>query len=110
MAGTVAAEGFPVVPGVVEARIERNVGFRKIEVRGRQVYVNGQRVKLAGACHHEFDPLSGRANTMRHAETDVRLLKEAPDEPRIYKVSDVASVPPELRTPPRRSRARPRPR
>jgi beta-galactosidase len=58
-------------------RIERNVGFRKIEVRGRQVYVNGRRVKLAGACHHEFDPLTGRAGTARHAETDVRLLKEA---------------------------------
>ena len=58
-------------------RIERNIGFRTIEVRDRQVYVNGQRVKLAGACHHEFDPLTGRADTMRHAETDVRLLKEA---------------------------------
>ena len=58
-------------------RIERNVGFRNIEIRGRQVYVNGQRVKFAGACHHEFDPLTGRAGTARHAETDVRLLKEA---------------------------------
>ena len=58
-------------------RIERNIGFRNIEVRGRQVYVNGQRVKLAGACHHELDPLTGRADTARHAETDVRLLKEA---------------------------------
>ena len=58
-------------------RIERNIGFRNIEVRGRQLYVNGQRVKLAGACHHEIDPLTGRADTARHAETDVRLLKEA---------------------------------
>lgn len=58
-------------------RIERNVGFRTVEIRGRQVYVNGQRVKLAGACHHEFDPLTGRAGTAVHAETDVRLLKEA---------------------------------
>jgi hypothetical protein len=58
-------------------RIERNIGFRNIEVRGRQVYVNGRRVKLAGACHHETDPLTGRAATARNAETDVRLLKEA---------------------------------
>ena len=63
--------------GTVLERIERNIGFRTIEIRGRQVYVNGQRVKLAGACHHEFDPLTGRAGTARHAETDVRLLKEA---------------------------------
>lgn len=63
--------------GAVLERIERNIGFRKIEVRGSQLFVNGQRVKLAGLCHHEFDPLTGRANTARHAETDVRLLKAA---------------------------------
>jgi hypothetical protein len=57
--------------------VERAIGFRRIEIRDRQLYVNGRRIKLAGACHHEFDPLTGRAGTMRHAETDVRLLKEA---------------------------------
>ena len=58
-------------------RVERNIGFRKIEVRNRQLFINGQNVKLAGACHHESDPLTGRAATTRHAQTDVRLLKEA---------------------------------
>jgi hypothetical protein len=57
--------------------VEREIGFRRIEIRDRQLYVNGQRIKVAGACHHEFDPLTGRAATMRHGETDVRLLKEA---------------------------------
>jgi beta-galactosidase len=63
--------------GTLLERVERQIGFRKLEIRGRQFYVNGQRVKLTGACHHEFDPLTGRADTMRHAETDVRLMKEA---------------------------------
>ena len=58
-------------------RIERHVGFRSIEVRGQALFVNGVPVKLAGACHHETDPLTGRADTMRHADTDIRLLKEA---------------------------------
>ncbi|MGZ4987679.1 MAG: glycoside hydrolase family 2 TIM barrel-domain containing protein [Limisphaerales bacterium] len=58
-------------------RIEREIGFRTIEIRNRQLFVNGKTVKLAGACHHEFDPLTGRANTAWHAEEDVRLLKEA---------------------------------
>ncbi len=58
-------------------RIERHVGFRKIEIKGRQLYVNGARVKLAGVCHHEIDPLTGRADTMRHAEEDVKLFKSA---------------------------------
>lgn len=63
--------------GKMLERIERNIGFRKIEIKGRQLYVNGARVKLAGVCHHETDPLTGRADTMRHAEEDVKLIKSA---------------------------------
>jgi hypothetical protein len=58
-------------------RIERSLGFRKVEVKGGQVCVNGAVVTLAGACHHEVDPLSGRADTAKHAERDVELLKQA---------------------------------
>jgi beta-galactosidase len=58
-------------------QVERHVGFRTIETKGRQLYVNGAPVKLAGVCHHEIDPLSGRADTMRHAEEDVKLFKSA---------------------------------
>ena len=58
-------------------QIERQIGFRAVEIKERQLYVNGVRVKLAGACHHEIDPLTGRANTMRHAEEDVQLFKSA---------------------------------
>ena len=61
---------------VVE-RLQRNIGFRTVETRNRQLYVNGRRIKVAGACHHEMDPLTGRANTMGHDETDVRLMKGA---------------------------------
>lgn len=57
--------------------IERNIGFRTIEVKNRELYVNGARVKLAGVCRHEIDPLSGRADTMRHAEDDVKFFKSA---------------------------------
>ena len=57
--------------------IERNIGFKKVEIKDKQLYVNGKRVKLAGACHHEMDPLTGRADAMRHAEEDVRLMKAA---------------------------------
>ncbi|HEV2327170.1 MAG TPA: glycoside hydrolase family 2 TIM barrel-domain containing protein [Verrucomicrobiae bacterium] len=58
-------------------RIERNIGFRTVETKNRQIYVNGARVKLAAVCHHEIDPLTGRANTMRHAEEDVKRFKSA---------------------------------
>jgi hypothetical protein len=58
-------------------RVTRQVGFREIKVAGKQLLVNGRAVKLAGACHHEIDPLTGRADTARHAEGDVELLKQA---------------------------------
>ena len=58
-------------------QIERNIGFRTVETKDRQLYVNGVRVKLAGVCHHEIDPLTGRADTMRHAQEDVKLFKSA---------------------------------
>jgi len=58
-------------------QIERNIGFRTVETKERQLYVNGARVKLAGVCHHEIDPVTGRANTMRHAEDDVKRFKSA---------------------------------
>jgi beta-galactosidase len=63
--------------GRAQERIERNIGFRTVETRNRQLYVNGARVKLAGVCHHEIDPLTGRADTMRHAEMDVKRFKSA---------------------------------
>ncbi|MGO8746656.1 MAG: glycoside hydrolase family 2 TIM barrel-domain containing protein [Thermoguttaceae bacterium] len=71
LAVQLARDGKPI------ERIERNVGFRRVEVRGSQLLVNGVPVKLAGACRHETDPLTGRANTMRHGEEDVKLLKAA---------------------------------
>ena len=63
--------------GQMLEQIERNIGFRTIETKDRQLFVNGARIKLAGVCHHEIDPLTGRADTKRHAEEDVKLFKQA---------------------------------
>jgi hypothetical protein len=53
------------------------VGFRKVEVRGDQLLVNGQSVKLRGTCRQEVHPLLGRASTEEYARKDVFLAKEA---------------------------------
>ncbi|MBM3495542.1 MAG: hypothetical protein FJX72_14655, partial [Armatimonadetes bacterium] len=66
-----------VVGSRVVERITRKIGFRTVEVRGSKLLVNGRSVKLAGACRHETHPLTGRADTVRHAREDVRLMKEA---------------------------------
>jgi hypothetical protein len=64
-----------VARGQTLERIERNVGFRKIETRGQKILVNGVQVKLAGANHHEVDPVSHQAGTGRRGEQDVLALK-----------------------------------
>jgi len=53
------------------------VGFRKVEVKGNKLFVNGRQVKLRGACHHNINPLLGRISTPEYDRKDVLLAKEA---------------------------------
>jgi beta-galactosidase len=58
-------------------RIQRNIGFREIDVVGNQLYVNGIPVKLRGVNRHEAHPLRGRSLTPELWQKDARLYKEA---------------------------------
>ncbi len=57
--------------------IEKNIGFREIEVVGNQLFVNGKPVKLRGVNRHETHPLLGRSLTPELWEEDAKLFKEA---------------------------------
>jgi beta-galactosidase len=58
-------------------RVERRVGFRQVEVRGTELLVNGVPVKLRGTCHHDSDPVRGRAVTPDLTRRDLEIMKEA---------------------------------
>lgn len=60
----------------VEQRRER-IGFRKVEVSGNRLLVNGRPVKLRGACRHDVHPLLGRRTTPELDRRDAQLAREA---------------------------------
>lgn len=57
--------------------IERKVGFRKLEVTGNQLFLNGTAIKLHGVNRHEVHPLKGRSLNMELWKKDALLYKEA---------------------------------
>ena len=62
--------------GRVTEAIAVRVGFRKVELKGAQVLVNGQPVLFKGVNRHEMDPDGGYVVSRERMLQDVRLLKE----------------------------------
>jgi beta-galactosidase len=61
----------------VKDQLAQRIGFRQTEIRGRQLRINGQPVKIRGTCHHDSHPLMGRAVTAELTRQDLELMKEA---------------------------------
>jgi beta-galactosidase len=82
---------------VLEARSCR-FGFREVEIRDRQLFINGVSVKLKGVNRHEHDPDRGRAVTEESMIRDIELMKRHnintvrtchyPDNTRWYELCD----------------------
>ena len=56
--------------------VKQRVGFRQVEVRGDQMFVNNMPVKLHGVCRHEVHPLRGRSLTPEFWRRDAELFRE----------------------------------
>lgn len=74
------------------------VGFRRVEVRGGQLLVNGAPVLIKGVNLHDHDERTGRAVSRALAERDIRLIKQHnlnairtahyPKDPHFYDLCD----------------------
>lgn len=73
-------------------------GFRQVEIRDRQLLVNGRPVILKGVNRHDFDPVTGHTMSNQRLLEDVQLIKRSninavrtshyPDDERFYALCD----------------------
>ena len=73
-------------------------GFRKVEIKGGQLMVNGRAIRLKGVNRHEHDPRKGHVISEESMIQDIKLMKMAninavrtchyPNDPRWYELCD----------------------
>jgi beta-galactosidase len=84
--------------GVLTHVTRQPVGFRRIEIRDKQLQVNGKRILVRGVNHSDVDPDGGRHVPRSRLEQDARLLKQHnvnairtahyPTDPYFYDLAD----------------------
>lgn len=57
--------------------LSRRIGFREVKIVKDRMLVNGQPVKLRGACRHDIHPTLGRTTTAELDSLDVILFKQS---------------------------------
>ncbi|MBR1415922.1 MAG: DUF4981 domain-containing protein [Prevotella sp.] len=78
--------------------IRQRIGFRKVEISGGQLLVNGQPILIKGADRHELDPDGGYIVSVDRMIEDIKIMKQLninavrtchyPDDPRWYDLCD----------------------
>ncbi|MER6014358.1 glycoside hydrolase family 2 TIM barrel-domain containing protein [Streptomyces bluensis] len=84
--------------GSVADTSTHRVGFREVEIRGRDLLLNGERVYLRGVNRHDFHPLTGRTVSYDDMRADLVTLKRFgfnalrtahyPNDPTLYDLAD----------------------
>ncbi|THU38427.1 DUF4981 domain-containing protein [Niastella caeni] len=78
--------------------LHSKIGFRKVEIKNRQLYVNGEAVLLKGVNRHEVHPKYGKAIPVETMVRDIQLMKQYnintvrtchyPNDPEWYRLCD----------------------
>ncbi|MDX3241977.1 glycoside hydrolase family 2 TIM barrel-domain containing protein [Streptomyces sp. ME18-1-4] len=84
--------------GTVADTSRHRVGFRDVEIVGRDLLVNGERIFVRGVNRHDFHPLTGRTVSYDDMRADLVLLKRFgfnairtahyPGDPTLYDLAD----------------------
>ena len=78
--------------------ISLQVGFRRIDIKGRVFYLNGQKIKCRGVNRHDSHPRLGSATPLEHIVNDLKIMKRHnvnairtshyPNDPRLVELCD----------------------
>ena len=84
--------------GSVADTSHHRTGFRDVEIVGRDLLVNGERIYVRGVNRHDFHPLTGRTVTAEDMRADLVVLKRFgfnairtshyPNDPALYDLAD----------------------
>ena len=61
--------------GTVADEARCRIGFRTVEIVGRDLLINGVRVLIRGVNRHDFDPLTGRVVSVAEMRADLETAK-----------------------------------
>ncbi|NCB01505.1 MAG: DUF4981 domain-containing protein [Spirochaetia bacterium] len=88
--------------GTIIDSVSGHFGFRKIEIKGRTVLLNGKRLILRGVNRHEFDPFKARVIDKELIKKDILLMKQNninalrtshyPNHPYVYELCDTLGI------------------
>jgi len=89
---------YPVTITAGNEHFDNHVGFKKVEIQGEVLLINGQKVKLKGVNRHDHHPRTGRFCDRGTYEQDIKLMKQCninllrvavyPSDPYLYELCD----------------------
>lgn len=82
---------------IIETTSSR-IGFREVEIKDKQILINGKKVLFKGVNRHEIDPVLGKTMTKERMIQDIKIMKQFninavrtchyPDDPLWYDLCD----------------------
>ncbi len=89
---------YPIAIDVADEHFDNHTGFKKVEIVGEVLKINGKNVKLRGVNRHDHHPRTGRYVDRATYDLDITLMKQAnmnflrtshyPDDPYLYELCD----------------------